>query len=591
MTSLRDLACSPHRFSFLRSPARTRRCRPASRRSRRVEGITEYRLANGLTRAAVPRRGHADDHGQRHVPRRLAPRELRRDRHGAPPRAHGVQGHADGAATSGTEMTKRGMRNNGTTWFDRTNYFETFNASPANLEWALEMEADRMVNSLIDRKDLDTEMTVVRNEFERGENNPGAHPVAARCSRRRTAGTTTARRRSARAPTSRASTSTACARSTGRTTSPTTRCWSSRARSTPTRRSAGSRSTSARFPSPTRTLPRLYTQEPVQDGERMVTMRRVGDQQLVGIAYHTVPGAHPDYVAVDALGEHHDRRARRDACTRRSSRRRRRAASARAAPGLFDPGTSRSSRRCRCPIRSTRRAMPPSPRSKASRSEPITAGRGRPRPRARAKEVDETLTDPTRFGIRLSESIASGDWRLFFLTRDRYRTVTRADVQRVAARLPQACESHGGAVHSRREARSRARAAAVDVAALVKDYKGDPAAGAGEVFVATPANLDARTQRFTLANGMKVALLPKKTRGETGQARAADRPGRREVAVRHGTARLAHGGDAGARHARSARARRSRTRSTSCAPRCRSRRRSRTSAAGETVSRASSPTC
>ncbi len=56
---------------------------------------------------------------------------------------------------------------------------------------------------------------------------------------------------------------------------------------------------------------------------------------------------------------------------------------------------------------------------------------------------------------------------------------------------------------------------------MVKDYKGDPAVAAGETFDATPANLDARAQRFTLANGMKVALLPKKTRGETVQFRAA----------------------------------------------------------------------
>ena len=58
------------------------------------------------------------------------------------------------------------------TWFDRTNYFETFTATDENLDWALAMEADRMVNSLIAQKDLDSEMTVVRNEFESGENNP-----------------------------------------------------------------------------------------------------------------------------------------------------------------------------------------------------------------------------------------------------------------------------------------------------------------------------------------------------------------------------------------------------------------------------------
>ena len=38
--------------------------------------------------------------------------------------------------------------------------------------WALDLEADRMTNSYIDKKDLDSEMTVVRNEFEMGENSP-----------------------------------------------------------------------------------------------------------------------------------------------------------------------------------------------------------------------------------------------------------------------------------------------------------------------------------------------------------------------------------------------------------------------------------
>ena len=51
-------------------------------------------------------------------------------------------------------------------------YFETFNASDENLRWALALEADRMVNMTMLQKDLDTEMTVVRNEMETGENSP-----------------------------------------------------------------------------------------------------------------------------------------------------------------------------------------------------------------------------------------------------------------------------------------------------------------------------------------------------------------------------------------------------------------------------------
>src|SRR5437867_522983 len=68
------------------------------------------------------------------------------------------------------ELEDHGARWNGTTWYDRTNYFETVNASEENLRWALGLEAERMVNMRIEKALLDTEMTVVRNEFERGEN-------------------------------------------------------------------------------------------------------------------------------------------------------------------------------------------------------------------------------------------------------------------------------------------------------------------------------------------------------------------------------------------------------------------------------------
>ena len=136
------------------------------------------------------------------------------------------------------ELTAHGARPNGTTWFDRTNYFETFQATDENLEWALDLEADRMVNSFIAKKDLDSEMTVVRNEFELGRERPGEHPRASACSRRRTSGTTTAqstigarvghRERADRAP---------AGVLPDATTSPTTPCSWSPASSTRRRRS------------------------------------------------------------------------------------------------------------------------------------------------------------------------------------------------------------------------------------------------------------------------------------------------------------------------------------------------------------------
>ncbi|HTX39410.1 MAG TPA: pitrilysin family protein, partial [Bryobacteraceae bacterium] len=70
------------------------------------------------------------------------------------------------------DLTDHGAQWNGTTSWDRTNYFEIINASDDNLKWALGLEADRMVNIRMEKAILDTEMTVVRNEFEMGENNP-----------------------------------------------------------------------------------------------------------------------------------------------------------------------------------------------------------------------------------------------------------------------------------------------------------------------------------------------------------------------------------------------------------------------------------
>src|SRR5437764_8094133 len=70
------------------------------------------------------------------------------------------------------ELTSHGASWNGSTNDDRTNYYETFTATDDNLRWALSLEADRMVKMRMDKSLLDTEMTVVRNEFERGENSP-----------------------------------------------------------------------------------------------------------------------------------------------------------------------------------------------------------------------------------------------------------------------------------------------------------------------------------------------------------------------------------------------------------------------------------
>src|SRR6188768_759362 len=136
-----------------------------------VEGITEYRLSNGLRVLLFPDPGKPtitvnvtylvgsrhENYGETGMAHLLEHLMFK----GTPKHRHIDQ-----------EFNQRGVRYNGTTWLDRTNYYELFQASDDNLAWAIELEADRMVNSNIARKDLDSEMTVVRNEYESGENSP-----------------------------------------------------------------------------------------------------------------------------------------------------------------------------------------------------------------------------------------------------------------------------------------------------------------------------------------------------------------------------------------------------------------------------------
>ena len=144
---------------------------PGVERITSVEGINEYRLPNGLRVLLFP------DPSKPTVTVNITYLVgSKHENYGETGMAHLLEHLLFKGSTKHTNVPKElqdhGSRPNGTTWFDRTNYFETFQASDANLEWALDLEADRMVNSFVAKKDLDSEMTVVRNEYESGENSP-----------------------------------------------------------------------------------------------------------------------------------------------------------------------------------------------------------------------------------------------------------------------------------------------------------------------------------------------------------------------------------------------------------------------------------
>jgi zinc protease len=136
-----------------------------------IEGISEYRLDNGMRVLLFPDSSRATVTvnmtvfvGSRH------------EGYGEAGMAHllehmlfkGTPDHPNIPQA----LQARGAQFNGTTWVDRTNYYETLPANDENLEFAIRLEADRLVNSTIRQEDLDSEMTVVRNEFEQGENSP-----------------------------------------------------------------------------------------------------------------------------------------------------------------------------------------------------------------------------------------------------------------------------------------------------------------------------------------------------------------------------------------------------------------------------------
>jgi zinc protease len=136
-----------------------------------IDGITEYRFNNGLRFLSFP-----DPSSANITVNMTVLVGSRMEGYGETGMAHLLEHmlfkgsknfpHVD------KSMQEHGAQFNGTTWVDRTNYYETMPATEANLEFGIKLEADRLVNCFIKREDLATEMTVVRNEFEMGENSP-----------------------------------------------------------------------------------------------------------------------------------------------------------------------------------------------------------------------------------------------------------------------------------------------------------------------------------------------------------------------------------------------------------------------------------
>jgi zinc protease len=477
-----------------------------------VEGISEYTLANGMKVLLFPDASKATttvnityNVGSLH------------ENYGETGMAHLLEHMLfKGTPTNSdinTEMKKRGMGYNASTWLDRTNYFETFSADQAQLNWALQLEADRMINSFVARKDLDSEMTVVRNEMESGENDP--------------VGVLLERMMSTSYLWHNYGKSTIGARADVENVSidrlqafyrnyyqPDNAVLLIAGRFDPAQTLAQINDSFGKIKKPTRVLPKIYTAEPVQDGEREVVVRRVGETQLAGVVYHMPPASHADAAAMSVLSN-----ILGDTPAGRLHKALVETKQASVVFGfnfeLREPGTMLYM--AQLPLTADARQVSSALISqvetlggKAVTTEEVERAKS-----ALLKNYDVVMNDANRLGTEMSESIASGDWRLFFLGRDRIKAVTAADVNRVAAAYLKPSNRTLGLFFPDAKPNRADIPAAPDVAALVKDYKGQAAIAAGESFDPSPANIEARTERGQFKFGAKYALLTKKTRGET----------------------------------------------------------------------------
>jgi zinc protease len=495
-----------------KAPAPHAKSPAAPQRLTSVEGITEYLLANGLHVLLFP-----DPTKQTITVNITYLVGSRNENYGETGMAHLLE-HLMFKGTPKhpnipQELTAHGARPNGTTWLDRTNYFETFQASDENLKWALDLEADRMVHSFIAKKDLDSEMTVVRNEFEMGENSPTRvlfERVFSTAYLWHNYGHSTIGDRAdiENVPIGRLQAfwrmyyqpDNAYLLVAGKFDEPKTLALVNEIFS--------------KIPKPTRKLPVFYTAEPTQDGERSVTLRRVGDVQVMAAGYHVPAGAHPDLAALEILTE-----VLADSPSGRlykSLVETKKASSVDSfLASLHDPGllVLLVEVRQETPIADSEKTMLET--VDAVVSNPATQEEVE-RARTRLlKEIDLTLNSADRVGLQMSEWIGAGDWRLFFLDRDRIKKVTVEDVRRVAAIYLKPSNRTVGLFLPTAKPDRAEIPATPDVEALLKDYKGEAPTAAGEAFDPSPASIESRTTRTELANGMKVALLPKKTRGGT----------------------------------------------------------------------------
>eukprot|EP00913_Durusdinium_trenchii_P013392 g12573.t1 len=431
-------------------------------------------------------------------------------------------------------LRARGAKFNATTNVDRTRYFETLPAGDKNLEFAIRLEADRLVNSLIRKQDLDSEMTVVRNEFEIARTSSAKSlrsAMTAAAYEWHNYGKTTIGNQSdiERVPIEKLR-----------------RFYKTYYRPDNVVLIIGGKFDEARglalvekhfgrLPKPATPIPKTYTEEPTQQGERVVSVQKRSGSSSIGMLFHVPAAAHPDFAPLAVL---------RDLLTHNPSGPLYRALVQKGLSSSVsavltqshDPGyllivanarNAALTNRIRDEMFKVFIALATGKKPAAPKANGKPVGNGKtaaPDTLAAAVELSrlrfrialaQLMSDPAKLVNQLSEWSAAGDWRLCFVHANRVEKVKPADVRRVVAKYLKRDNRTIGYYLKVRKTNRVEIPTTPDIAGTVRNLRYESTVSRGESFEPTWKNLRARARFTALPEGLRIAMLPQRTNGKS----------------------------------------------------------------------------
>ena len=478
-----------------------------------VEGIKEYKLANGMQVLLIP-----DPSQSNMIVNIVYHVGSKHEGYGEKGMAHLLEHMLFKSTKNLGDIKKmlsdKGGDANGTTYYDRTNYYEIFPSSDENLRWSLEMEADRMINATIKQEDLDKEFSVVRNEFEIGENNPSSVLMERVISAgylwhnygKSTIGSKEDIER-VKAPQLR--------KFYEKYYQPDNATLIIAGKFDEKKTVEYINQYFASIPKPTRVLDEILTVEPAQDGEKFVEIKRAGDSQSVGVMYHVASYSDKDYAAMDVLNQiltsdpsGYLYKALVDS---------HKVASIWAySPEVRDAsffyiGTEIPKDKNLDQVKNDIRTELDKVSTINFTDQDVQ--------RAKAtivKGIENNKNNTINYAVNLTEIVGAGDYRLGFLYRDNIEKITKEDIKRVAEKYFKANNRTVGVfIPTKDETRVKPNEFTnKQITELVSNYKGRAAEKEAKSFEASIKNLKANFAEGKINNGLKYGIIDKEIKGE-----------------------------------------------------------------------------